>query len=115
RGEQTGKERKINRVDPQSVLVKSPQGVHCGYSMQTVVDDKNGLIVHTDVVSEPNDSNQLAVQVCGAEDDLGRKCDTACADAGYSDTTEIEKLESAGTIVVVPSQSQASHKEIEIG
>ena len=117
RGDKTkdGKERKVNLVDPESVVVKSPQGTHCGYSMQTVVDDKNGLIVHADVVSEPNDSNQLAVQICGAEADLGRKCETACADAGYSDIAEIEKLESAGKIVVVPSQSQASHKEIEIG
>src|SRR5208337_410744 len=59
----------------------------------TVVDDQNGLIAHTDVVSEPNDSNQLAVQICGAEADLGRECKMACADAGYSDIGEIEKLE----------------------
>jgi transposase len=110
-----GKERQVNQIDPESVVVKSPQGTHCGYSMQTVVDDKNGLIVHTDVVSEPNDSNQIAVQIRGAEADLGRECQTACADAGYSDTTEIAKLESTGKIVVVPSQTQASHKEIEIG
>jgi transposase len=110
-----GKERQVNLVDPESVVVKSPQGTHCGYSMQTVVDDKNGLIVHTDAVSEPNDSNQLAVQIGGAEADLGRECKTACADAGYSDTTAIAKLESAGKTVVVPSQSQASHQEIEIG
>jgi hypothetical protein len=83
--------------------------------MQTVVDDQNGLIVHADVVSEPNDSGQLAVQICGAEADLGRECKMACADAGYSDIAEIEKLESAGKTVVMPSQSQASHKGTEIG
>jgi len=114
RGEKTkdGIERKINRIDPQSVVVKSPQGTHCGYSMQTVVDDQNGLIAHADVVSEPNDSNQLAVQICGAEADLGRECKMACADAGYSDIVEIEKLESAGKTIVVPSQIQALHGEI---
>jgi transposase len=117
RGDKTkdGIERKVNRVDPDSVVVKSPQGTHCGYSMQTVVDDQNGLIVHADVVSEPNDSGQLAVQICGAEADLGRECKMACADAGYSDIAEIEKLESAGKTVVMPSQSQASHKGTEIG
>jgi transposase len=113
RGDKTkdGVERKVNRVDPDSVMVKSPQGTHCGYSMQTVVDDQNGLIAHVDVVSETNDSNQLAIQIQGAEADLGQKCEVACADAGYSDIAEIEKLESAGKIVVVPSQSQASHEE----
>jgi transposase len=117
RGEKTkdGKERKINMVDPESVVVKSPQGTHSGFAMQNVVDDKNGLIVFTDVVSEANDCNQLAVQICGAEADLGRECKTVCADAGYSDIAEIEKLESAGKIVVVPSQSQASHTGIETG
>ena len=108
----TKKELKINRVDPQSVLVKSPQGTHCGYNMQNVVDDKNGLIVHTDVVSESNDLNQLAVQILSAEADLEHKCEVACGDAGYWDITEIEKLESAGKKVVVPSKAQASGKEI---
>jgi hypothetical protein len=107
-----GNERKVNRVDPKSVVVKSPQGTHCGYSMQTVVDDRNGLLAHADVVSEPNDSNQLAVQISGAEADLGRECEMACADAGYSDIVEIAKLETAGKTVVVPSQLQAAHKEI---
>jgi len=112
RGEQTGKERKINRVDPQSVLVKSPQGTHCGYSMQNVVDDKNGLIVHTDVVSESNDLKQLAAQIYGAEAELGRECKVACGDAGYWDIGEIAKVESDLRKVVVPSKTQASGKEI---
>jgi hypothetical protein len=77
--------------------------------MQTVVDDKNGLIVSTDVVSEANDSNQLAVQISGAEANLGHECKMACADAGYSDIVEVEKLESVGKTTVVPSQ--ASEKE----
>lgn len=108
RGDKTkdGKERNVNRVDPESVVVKSPQGTHSGYSMQTVVDDKNGLIVGTDVVNEANDSHQLAVQISGAEANVGRKCEMACADAGYSDIVEIEKIESDGKITVVPSQSQ---------
>jgi transposase len=114
RGEKTkdGKERRVNRVDPESTVVKSPQGTHSGYSMQTVVDEQNGLIVHADVVSEANDYNQLAVQISGAEADLGCECKTACADAGYSDIVEIAKIESAEKTVVVPSQVQASHKEV---
>jgi len=110
-GEQTRKERKVNRVDPDSVLVKGPQGTHCGYNMQNVVDDKNGLIVHTDVVSESNDQKQLAVQIRGAEADLGRECEAASGDAGYWEITEIEKLESIGRTVIVPSRDQASGKQ----
>ena len=112
RGEQTKDELRVNRVDAESVLVKSPQGTHCGYNMQSVVDDKNGLIVHTDVVSESNDVNQLAVQIQSAEADLGRKCEMGCADAGYWDTSEIAKVESADRKIVVPTPTQASGKEI---
>lgn len=112
RGRQTKDKLKVNRVDPESVLVKSPQGTHCGYNMQSVVDDKNGLIVHTDVVSESNDLNQLAAQIEGAESDLGRKCEVGCADAGYWNTTEIGKVESPDRKIVVPSKAQASGKEI---
>jgi len=112
RGEQTKDGLRVNRVDPESVLVKSPQGTHCGYNMQSVVDDKNGLIVHTDVVSESNDLKQLAAQIQGAETDLGRKCKVGCADAGYWDTSEIAKVESADRKIVVPSPAQASGKEI---
>jgi transposase len=113
RGEKTkdGKKRKVNLIDPDSVLVQGRQGSHCGYSMQAVVDDKNGLIVHTDVVSEANDLNQLANQILGAEAELGRECKIACGDSGYSDVVEIAKLESAERMVVVPTQAQASGKE----
>jgi transposase len=111
-GEQTKTERKINRVDPDSVLVKGRQGTHCGYNMQSVVDDKNGLIVHADVVSQSNDLKQLDAQIRGAEANLERKCEVACGDAGYWDITEIAKVESAGKKVVVPSKAQASGKDI---
>ena len=99
-------------MDPESALVKGRQGTHCGYNMQNVVDDKNGLIVHTDVVSEANDLKQLAAQIGGAEAELERECEVACGDAGYWDTTEIAKVESTGKKVVVPSKTQASGKEI---
>ncbi len=113
RGEKTknGKERKVNLVDPDSMLAPGRQGTHCGYNVQIVVDDKNGLIAHADVVNEANDLNQLADQVFEAEAKLGCECKIACGDAGYSDIVEIEKLESAGKTVVVPSQAQASSKE----
>jgi len=112
RDEPTQGEKKINRTDPQSVLVKGLQGTHCGYNMQSVVDDQNGLIVHTDVVSESNDLHQIAAQIQSAEADLGLECKVACGDAGYWDLTEIAKLESAGKKVVIPSKAQASAKEV---
>lgn len=106
-----GKLRQINRVDPQSTQMKSPQGTHPCYAVQSVVDDKNGLIVHVDAVNDANDSGQFADQIKGAERNLQRDCQIACADAGYSNIEEVEKIESEERAVLVPSQSQASDKQ----
>jgi len=38
---------------------------------------------------------------------LEKKCKTACADAGYASVDELEKIDSQGIKVVVPSQKQA--------
>lgn len=101
----------INTVDPECARINSLQGSHAGYNAQITVDERHGLIVNTDVVSENNDTNQFANQINQANENLGKKCDTACADSGYSDTEELEKIDSQGIKVIVPSNRQASKKE----
>lgn len=101
----------INTIDPECSRISSLQGSHAGYNAQIVVDEKHGLIVTTDVVSENNDTNQFATQINQANEILAKKCDIACADSGYSNTEELEKIDSQGIKVIVPSQRQASKKE----
>ena len=102
---ENGKQRKINRIDAQSARMSSRQGTHPSYAMQTVVDDKNALIVQSDAVSDANDSNQLEKQISAAEDNLQRDCQIAGGDAGYANIEQIEKLESDKRMVLVPSQA----------
>ena len=52
--------------------------------MQSVVDDKNGLIVHMEAVSDAADLNQFARQIEQAKEVLEKPCEVACADAGYA-------------------------------
>jgi transposase len=104
-----GKDRKVNLTDTESKIMSSVQGSHTSYNVQSVVDDKNGLIVETDAVTEGSDVNQFAHQIVQAEKVLDRECEIACADAGYADTEELEKIDQRGTQVIVPSQRQASH------
>jgi transposase len=106
-----GKDRTINFTDPESALMRSVQGSHASYNVQSVVDDKHGLIVETDAVSESSDLNQFSQQIVQAEEVLGETCEVACADAGYADTEELSKIDQRGTQVIVPSQRQALHKE----
>src|SRR3989304_4147962 len=100
-------ERTINQTDPDSALMRRIHGSHASYNAQTVVDDKNGLIVHADAVSETKDINQLSEQVQKANEVMGKDCAVACADAGYSNTKDLEKLDGGNIKVVVPSQRQA--------
>ena len=103
----------VNTTDPDCVRIHGRQGSHAGYNMQTVVDEKHGLIVHADVVNENHDLNQLADQLDKAHETLGRSCETVCADAGYANYDELEKIDSEQVRVVVPSRRQAGTKAVE--
>jgi len=103
----------VNTTDNDCVKTHSRQGNHAGYNGQSVVDEKHGLIVSCDVVNDNNDIHQLADQIDRANEVLARQCKTVCADAGYSNIGELEKIDDQNIEVVVPSQRQASGKEPE--
>jgi len=111
RGEKNkdGVERTVNQTDPESALMRSIHGSHASYNAQTVVDGKNGLIIHADAVSDTKDTNQLPEQIKQAEEVMEKSCEVACADAGYSNTKELEKLDTREVKIIVPSQRQALH------
>ncbi len=108
--EETGR-KAINLTDPDCALMHGVQGSHASYNLQNVVDDRHGLIVHTEPVGESSDVNQFARQIGQANEVLGKRCEVACGDAGYADTEELGKIDSQGIKVVVPSQRQALHEE----
>lgn len=103
--------RSTNTVDSECTRINSIQGTHAGYSVEAVVDEKHGLIVSSDVVGENNDLGQFANQINQANEVLGSKCEVACADSGYANTEELEKIDKQGINVIVPSQRQASGRE----
>lgn len=103
--------KKVNQTDSDCANMHSIQGKHASYNVQSVVDDKNGLIVNAEAVNDTSDVNQFAIQIEQAHEVLQKPCETACADAGYSDSEELEKIDTQGIDVIVPSQRQALHKE----
>jgi len=108
--QETGQDQ-INLTDPDCAIMHSIQGSHASYNVQSVGDDKHGLIVHAEAVSETSDVNQFAQQIDQANDVLEKSCEAASADAGYADTQELQKVDVKGIKVVVPSQRQALHEE----
>lgn len=103
------KKEKINSTDTESVTVRGRQGSHAGYNAQIVVDEKHGLIVNSDVVNQNNDMGQFTDQIEQANATLGKRCKTACADAGYSKASDLKGTVEGEIEVIVPSQKQAAH------
>jgi len=110
--EETDKKR-INQTDSDCANMRSIQGKHASYNVQSVVDNKNGLIVQAEAVNDATDQNQFARQIEQAQEITEKHCDIACADAGYADAEELEKIDSNNTKVIVPCQRQTLHKEQE--
>jgi len=102
----------VNSTDPDCTKIHGRQGSHAGYNAQTVVDEKQGLIANVDVVNENNDLHQFADQIGQAVETLEKKPQAACADSGFSDIDELEKVDTQGIKVVVPSTRQASDKQV---
>ncbi len=105
------KAKKVNITDPDSELMKGRQGYHSGYNVQNVVDGKEGIIVHCEAVTDRNDLEQFEPQVNQAMENTGKKCGIACADAGYANTKQFERIDAMGIHVVAPTKRQALHKE----
>jgi len=101
----------VNLTDPDCAIMHSVQGSHASYNVQGVVDDKHGLIVQAEAVRDTSDVNQFARQIDRANELFERPCQAACADAGYADTEELEKIDAQGIKVIVPSQRQALHEQ----
>ena len=76
------------------------------HNAQITVDEKHGLIVNTDVVSQINDLNQLNNQIKQAEKVLEKPLEIACGDSGYFSLQDLKKLPKE-TTAIVPTQIQA--------
>jgi transposase len=101
----------LNTTDPDCATMHSTKGIHASYNAQIVADKKHGLIVSADATSDNNDLRQFAEQIGQANETLGNPCSTACADAGYANTPELEKIAQQNIEVVVPSIAQASKEK----
>jgi transposase len=106
--------------DTDSRYQKDNNRVNAGYNCQSVVDEKNKLIIANDVTNESNDLHQLnnmMDKVAGLKTDLGIKGKTiAIADAGYFEESEILESETDKDFEVYvfhprDSKSQKSKKK----
>jgi transposase len=95
-------ETQLSLTDPDArLLVKSGQGV-AGYNVQAVVDDKNKLIVASEVVNDSSDVGQLHAMAKAAKEILEAATLQVLADEGYYSSLELKACEDEGITAYVP-------------
>jgi hypothetical protein len=102
---EAGKE-KINTTDKESVNGKSRQGSHAIMNCEVTTDEKYGLIVNSEAVSQNNDLNQLSPQVEQSTEILGKPPAQVVSDSGYFSLKDIEKVVEK-VKVIMPGRRQA--------
>jgi len=75
--------------DRETRMMKCEGKVEFGYNAQVVVDEKSGLIVGQEVVSNPSDAHLLTKMVSEVEKTLGEAAEESVADGGYASSEEI--------------------------
>jgi hypothetical protein len=100
-----------NTTDPQCGRVRIGGHTETGYNQQLVTDDRYGLIVHSEVVNQSNDVGLFSEQIDGAQETLGRQCQTACADAGFCSPEDLSKALDQGIDVIVPIIQHSDFRE----
>lgn len=102
----------LNTTDKESASFNGIHGAGCGYNAQVVVDDKYGLIVNADTVSAGNDCGQMSGQIEQAASVLGKAPAIAVADAGYSDISDLKRLDEHNIQLIVPNKAQVNDKKV---
>lgn len=92
----------LNTTDPESARMRNGGQIETGYNLQAVVDERHGLIVHSEVLSQSNDGGLFSSQIQAAQETLGKVCERACADAGFSSGEDLKIMLDQGVDVVVP-------------
>lgn len=92
--------------EPQARPMKSLHGKP-GYNVQAAVDTETHLVVHHDVCTDGNDSNQLAPMAQGASEAVGEPV-TVVADSGYTNGHQLHQLEQQGIEAAVPARQKTN-------
>jgi len=85
-----------NFTDPESRIMKTPNGFEQAYNAQAVVDADSQVIVAESLTNAGNDKQQVVPLAAEIEGNLGRVPKQLSADSGYCSEANLEELERLG-------------------
>lgn len=95
-----------NFTDPESCLMKGPDGYVQAYNAQAMVDQKNQIIVASDLSNVPSDAPHVVALVRQAKKSLGRHPDKLSMDAGCYSQHNVRMLTRRHIDVYAATQRQ---------
>ena len=102
----------ISTTDPDARLMDNKKnGLEVNYNVQISVDEKNKLIVVTDVTNKPSDQGHLNDMAQSTKEMLGmdeKDPLEVMADKGYYQSEDLKKCEENGTITYVAHQTYSN-------
>ena len=95
--------KRVNITDTESRLMQdSRRIIQPSYNGQIAVDEKEQVIVASDITQETTDHHQLIKMVEAVEQNLGALPKEASADAGYSSYENLEYTQQKGLDAYIP-------------
>lgn len=101
----------LNTTDPESARIRNGGQIQTGYNLQAGVDERHGLIVHSEVLNQSNDGGRFSSQIQAAQETLGKVCQQACVDAGFSSGEDLKIMLDQRVDVVVPIVRHSDFRE----
>jgi transposase len=103
----------MNPNEPEARMMKTSSGTRLGYNGQIVVDDKKGLIVAEQLLTDPFDQGALMPVLDRVEEQFGKTAENTVADGGYNtEQTLVEAQERNRSITVAAGPADAeSHPD----
>ncbi len=105
--------KQLSTLDPDARLLSKRGQSVAGYNVQSVVDDKHHLIIHSQVTQDGNDLHQLYSMASAAKELLDVKKIIALADTGYYEGKQLKRCEEEGIIayVSIPDRTKVFKKQ----
>lgn len=98
-----------NFTDPESRIMKGPDGFVQAYNAQIAVEPVLGLIVAQALTQEANDKNQLLPMIHAIKRQSGQKAREVLADSGYCSEQNLCKASSSIDLYVATGKQKHNH------
>ncbi len=104
----------LSLTDQESRMMKNHSSIDYCYNAQSVVDEKNQLVVGAKVTNEAADSHQMVIMLDEASFNCNKKSKETVLDGGYFTGSELKKAEEKGySVLTPPMQTVGQSKKVK--